>query len=133
MSYNIPDELKFTKTHEWVKDLGGGKYKVGVSEYAAKHIGDVTYVELPDVDSEVETDDSNCVVETVKSSEDVYNPVRGTIIETNEDLLGETPEVVNNDCYEDGWLYVVEADSADDFNELLSASQYKEFLNSLED
>ena len=133
MSYNIPGELRYSKTHEWVRDMGDNIYKFGVSEYAAKHIGDVTYIEFPEVDSDMEKDDTECVVETVKSSEDVVNHINGTVVNVNEDILADTPELVNSDCYEDGWLFSIKAEDDSDFKDLMTADQYKEYLSTLED
>lgn len=131
--YTVPNELKYSKTHEWLMDLGENKFRMGVTEYAAKHIGDVTYVELPEVDDEVDADDSICVVETVKSSEDVFNHISGVVIATNEDVLNDAPETVNNDCYGDGWLYTIQTEDDEDFNNLMSAEEYKNFLADLDD
>jgi len=133
MSYNIPGNLRYAKTHEWVMDMGENKYRIGVSDYAAKHIGDVTYVELPEIESEMDRSDTECVIETVKSSEDVYNHIAGSISVLNEDILNDNPELVNGDCYGDGWLYEVKAESDSDFNDLMSAEDYKKFLDDLHD
>lgn len=131
-NYNVIGELRYSENHEWVKDLGGNKYRTGVSDYAAKNIGDVTFVELPDVDSEVDKESVDCVVETVKSSEDVFNQIGGVVSEVNE-TLEDNPELVNTDCYGDGWLYEVKAESNADFNELMTAEDYEKFLEEQDD
>jgi glycine cleavage system H protein len=133
MSYNVPEGLSYSKTHEWVKKMSGNRYRVGVTDYAAQHIGDVTYVELPEMDSEIEREDSNCVIETVKSSEDVYNQISGVVAATNEDVLNDNPELVNSDCYEEGWLYEIESADSSEFKGLMTSSQYKQYLETLED
>ena len=131
-NYNVITELRYSENHEWVKDLGGNKYRTGITDYAAKNIGDVTFVELPDVEIEVDREGVDCVIETVKSSEDVFNQIGGVVVEVNE-TLEDNPELVNNDCYGDGWLYDVQAKSDEDFAELMSAEEYEKFLEEQED
>jgi glycine cleavage system H protein len=131
-NYNVPSELRYSDNHEWVRDMGGNVFRTGVTDYAAQHIGDVTYVELPEVGSEVDKESVDCTVETVKSSEDVFNQVGGHISAVNESLE-DTPEVINSDCYGDGWLYEVKTDNDDDFNSLMSAEEYEKFLSEQED
>jgi len=131
-NYNVPSELRYSENHEWVRDLGGNKYRIGVSDYAAQHIGDVTFVELPEVGSEVDKDSVECVVETVKSSEDIYNQIAGTVSAAN-DSLEDNAEIVNSDCYGDGWLYEVTSDGDEDFNALMTAEEYEKYLAEQED
>ncbi|MGI6394978.1 MAG: glycine cleavage system protein GcvH [bacterium] len=125
--YIVPSELRYSDNHEWVRDLGGGRYRTGITDYAAQHIGDVTYVELPEIGSEIDKDAVDCTIETVKSSEDIFNHVSGQIVAVN-DLLSESPETINSDCYGDGWLYEVKADNDDDFASLMTAEEYERFL-----
>jgi len=88
MSYNIPENLKYSNSHEWVlKD--DNKYRVGVTDYAVKHLGDITYIDLPEVESELEKGDIECAIETVKSSEDIENLITGTVSVTNEDVIAD--------------------------------------------
>jgi len=131
-NYNVPSELRFSETHEWVKDLGNKRYRIGISDFAAQHAGDITYVELPETDIVIEKDDVDCTIETVKSSEDICNQISGTVVAVN-DMLEDSPETVSNDCYGDGWLYEVEAESDEDFNSLMTAEEYEEFLATQED
>ncbi len=131
-NYNVPSELRYSENHEWVRSLGGNKYRVGLSDYAAQHIGDVTFVELPEVGSEVDKESVECVVETVKSSEDIYNQISGTVSAVN-DSLEDNSEVVNSDCYGDGWLYEITADGDEDFNSLMTAEEYEKYLAEMED
>jgi len=133
MSYVIPKDLRYSKTHEWVKDLGGNRYRIGITDYASKHIGDVTYVGLPATGIELGREESACAIETVKASEEVFNPVAGTVVVENEAVLGDAPETVNNECYDEGWLYEVKAASADDFKALMDAAAYEKFLAELGD
>ena len=131
-NYNVPSELRFSETHEWVKDLGNKRYRIGISDFAAQHAGDITYVELPETDIVIEKDDVDCTIETVKSSEDICNQISGTVVAVN-DMLEDSPETVSNDCYGDGWLYEVEAESDEDFSSLMTAEEYEEFLATQED
>ncbi len=131
-NYNVIGELRYSENHEWVKDLGGNKYRTGITDYAAKNIGDVTFVELPDLDIEVDKEGVDCVIETVKSSEDVFNQISGVVAEVNE-TLEDNPELVNNDCYGDGWLYDVQAKGDEDFAELMTAEEYEKFLEEQEE
>lgn len=129
--YKIPEAYKFTENHEWIKDMGDDHYRVGITDYAAKNMGDVTYVELPEVDDELEKGDSDCVVETVKSSEDIFNPVTGTVTEINEELE-DAPETVNNDSYGEGWLYEIEAEEVD-MSEYMDAAAYRKYIEEQDD
>ena len=131
-NYNVPSELRFSETHEWVKDLGNKRYRIGISDFAAQHAGDITYVELHETDIVIEKDDVDCTIETVKSSEDICNQISGTVVAVN-DMLEDSPETVSSDCYGDGWLYEVEAESDEDFNSLMTAEEYEEFLATQED
>lgn len=131
-NYNVPSELRYSDNHEWTKDMGGNRYRAGITDYAAQHIGDVTYVELPDPGSEVDKESVDCTIETVKSSEDIFNQVGGLVVAIN-DALEDTPEIINSDCYGDGWLYEIKAESDDDFNALMSADEYEKFLSEQEE
>jgi len=130
-NYNVPSELRYSENHEWVHYMGGNRYRTGITDYAAQHIGDVTYVELPEVGSEVDKESVDCTIETVKSSEDIFNQIAGHIAVVN-DALQETPEIINSDCYGDGWLYDIKADSDDDFTSLMTAEEYEKFLSEQE-
>ena len=123
---NVPRELRYTKTHEWVR-LDGNIVTVGVTDFAQEQLSDLTYVELPDVDDEVAAADEIGVVESVKAASDVYAPVAGVIVEVNRDVQ-ETPEIVNSDPYGAGWLFKIRASDPDDVDSLLDADQYEELL-----
>ena len=129
--YKFPENLKYTKTHEWIQKTEK-KFRVGISEYAAKSIGDVTFVELPELGDEIEYEDAPCVIETVKSSEDVLNPITGTVAAINGELE-DTPEIVNSDCYGDGWLYEVEGSDESEFDGLMTAAEYAKHVASVDD
>jgi glycine cleavage system H protein len=122
---NIPDDLRYTKTHEWVKQDADGTLIVGISDHAQHLLGDMVFIELPEVGSEFNTGDDCAVVESVKAASDVYCPVSGEIIETNEALV-ETPEVVNQDPYGDGWLFKLKPNDEGEVEDLLDAEGYKE-------
>ena len=123
---NVPRELRYTKTHEWVK-LDGDIVTLGITDFAQEQLSDLTYVELPDVEDEVAAMDEIGVVESVKAASDVYAPVAGVVVEVNRDVQ-ETPEIVNSDPYGAGWLFKIRAQHPDDFETLLDADQYEELL-----
>lgn len=122
-----PADLKYTKSHEFVKVLDDNKARVGVTFHAQQELGDITYVELPEVGAEYSKGDAFAVVESVKAVSDVYMPVDGKIVETNADLE-ETPEMINEDPYEKGWLVVIEMNNPSQLNELMSKDQYDKLL-----
>jgi glycine cleavage system H protein len=121
-----PPELKYVKTHEWVRIEGDGA-TIGITAFAADQLGDVTYVELPKVGTKVKKEDKFGVIESVKSVSDLFMPLAGEIVAVNERLSSE-PELVNLDCYGDGWMLKVKGISAADLGDSLSAEQYKEFV-----
>jgi glycine cleavage system H protein len=128
---NIPAELRYTQSHEWVRDNGDGTWTVGITEHAQAALGDLVFVELAESGRTVDADEACCVVESVKAASDVYSPVSGEIIETNE-LLGESPELVNSDPYEEGWLFRLRPSDEDELDSLLDADSYRELLASEE-
>ncbi|MDR2191873.1 MAG: glycine cleavage system protein GcvH [Endomicrobium sp.] len=123
---NIPQELKFTKTHEWVK-IEGNKAKVGITDFAQHEITDIVHVELPEIGKSVKKEQPTAVIESVKSAFDIYSPLSGDIIEINEEVLS-APELINQDPYEKGFLFTVEIKNADELSELLSADDYKSLI-----
>lgn len=121
---NIPKELRYTKEHEWVK-IEGDRLTVGVTDYAQTQMGDVVYVELPEVGTEVTQGDGFAVVESVKAVSDVYAPVSGEVLEVNEELT-DSPEKVNQDPYGEGWLAVLKITDPDQIKDLLDSTAYAE-------
>lgn len=121
----IPDDLKYTQDHEWVKDLGDGKALIGITDYAQESLGDVTFVELPPVDDAFGAGDSFGVVESVKAASDLYMPLAGTVVEINE-ALEETPELVNQSPYDKAWLVKIALDDPASLQSLLDAGAYRE-------
>ena len=123
----IPGDLKFLKSHEWARVEGDGKVTVGISDHAQQLLGDLVYVELPNVGDRVEAGTASAVVESVKAASDVYAPVSGKVVEVNS-ALADKPETINEDAYGDGWLYVLEAEDGDQLAELLGPDDYAELL-----
>ena len=127
----IPGDLKFLKSHEWARVEGDGKVTVGISDHAQGLLGDLVYVDLPNVGDKVEAGNASAVVESVKAASDVYAPISGTVVAVN-DSLADKPETINADAYGEGWIYVVEIGDQDEFkdqlNELLEPDDYAELL-----
>ena len=121
-----PEGLKFTKEHEWVL-VEDQVAIVGITEYAEQELGDVVYVELPEVGEKIVKDDPFGAVESVKAVSDIYAPVSGTVVEVN-DTLPDSPETINDDPYGDGWLIKVEMTDKDDLKDLMSAEEYAEYV-----
>lgn len=128
----IPGDLKFLKSHEWARNEGNGRITVGISDHAQGLLGDLVYVELPEIDQDAKAGEQIAVVESVKAASDVYSPVSGRIVEVNS-ALSDKPETINEDAYGDGWLYVVEVENNDEFNELLGPDDYAEALEEEQD
>lgn len=123
---DIPSELKYTKTHEWVRLDDDGLVTVGITDHAQKLLGDMVFVELPEL-MEVNAGDESGVVESVKAASDIYSPLTGEIVEINE-ALTDTPELVNTDPYGDGWLFRMQPADESDLEELLDADAYAEHV-----
>ena len=123
----IPGDLKFLKSHEWARVEGDGKVTVGISDHAQGLLGDLVYVELPNVGDRVEAGNASAVVESVKAASDVYAPITGIVVEVNA-ALADKPETINEDAYGDGWIFVVEAEEPEQLNELLDPDAYAELL-----
>ncbi len=119
----IPADLKYTKSHEWVKMEDDGNVRVGITDHAQDLLGDMVYVEQPEAGSELEAEEACAVVESVKAASDVYCPVSGEIVEANESLA-DTPELVNNDPYGEGWLMLLRPADSLDVEQLMDAEAY---------
>lgn len=124
---DIPGDLKFLKSHEWARLEDDGTVRVGISEHAQELLGDLVYVELPEVGARVEVDTGAAVVESVKAASDIYPPVAGEVTAVNE-TLNDQPELINEDAYGDGWLFVIKPDDKDDLDGLLDPDAYAELL-----
>lgn len=123
---NVPDDLKYTETHEWLR-IDGAKARIGITDHAQAELTDVVYVELPQVGAKVEANAAIAVVESVKSAGDIYSPVTGTISAVNEALVNE-PALVNTDPYGAGWLFEVSLDAPDEVAGLKDAAAYKALI-----
>ena len=123
----IPGDLKFLKSHEWARVEGDGKVTIGISDHAQGLLGDLVYVELPNVGDRVEAGNACAVVESVKAASDVYSPVTGTVTAVNV-ALSDKPETINEDAYGEGWIFTVEIEEPEQLNELLAPDDYAELL-----
>lgn len=122
----VPENLKYTEEHEWIL-VEGNKGKVGITDYAQDALGDVVFVDLPDEGDELEKDDIFGAVESVKAASDLFTPVSGKVIKVNE-KLEESPELVNESPYEEGWMIEIEIKDKDELNDLLSWKEYEKIL-----
>lgn len=122
----IPQHLKYTEDHEWIRD-DGDVFTVGITDFAAEQLGDITYVELPEVDLEVAQHEEIATVESVKAASDVFSPVGGRVVEVNT-ALEDKPEIVNGSPYQDGWFFkLADVDTAE-LDQLMTAEQYEAYL-----
>ena len=119
----VPSELKYTESHEWLRVEDDGLVTVGITDHAQELLGDLVFVELPETDAEFSAGDECCVVESVKAASDVYMPISGEIVEVNEALADE-PEIINNSPYDNGWLFKIKP-SGDELDELMDAEGYQ--------
>ena len=128
----LPGDLLYTSEHEWLRREDDGSVTVGITEHAASALGDLVYVELPEIGQDVETGGEMAVVESVKAASDVYAPVTGTVVEVNEEL-SDDPEKINADPYGDGWIVRIELGDSLDEGELMTPDAYQELLDELDD
>ncbi|SES66169.1 glycine cleavage system H protein [Salinibacillus kushneri] len=124
---SLPADLYYSEEHEWVK-VEGDKVRIGITEFAQSELGDVVFVELPEVGDEVEADEPFGSVESVKTVSELYAPVSGKVVEINEDL-DDSPEFVNESPYDKAWMIVIEPDGKPDLNHLMSADAYEKMVN----
>ena len=124
---NIPADLKYVASHEWLRQEEDGTITVGITHHAQDLLGDIVYVELPEVGEHVEVDAEIAVVESVKAASDVYAPIAGEILAVNEALV-DAPETINEDPYGEGWFFRVKPDNIDDYEALLTADEYENEL-----
>ncbi len=128
---NIPNDLKYAKSHEWVRDEEDGTVVIGISDHAQELLGDLVFVELPEIGDSVDAGNECAVVESVKAASDVYSPVSGEVIAVNE-ALADAPETVNQDAFGDGWLFQVKLSDSAQLDDLLEAEAYSEIVESEE-
>ncbi len=127
MSDNVPAELRYTKSHEWVRNNPDGSLTVGITDHAQHALGDLVFAETPEAGRSVKAGDACAVVESVKAASDVYAPVAGTILEGNAGLA-DAPEKINTDPYGEGWLWKLRPADAREFQTLLDAGGYAKYL-----
>ena len=127
----IPEDNLYTREHEWLR-IEGNKAEVGITEHAQKSLGDIVYVELPEIGDEIDAGDEFGSIESVKAVNSLYMPVSGNIIAVNTELK-DSPETINEECYDEGWLIRFELSNQEESSELLSSKDYKEFLQEEED
>lgn len=123
----IPGDLKFNKSHEWARVEDDGTVRVGISDHAQEQLGDLVYVELPEIGSSVEAGNAAAVLESVKAASDIYSPVSGEVIEVNE-LLSDKPETINADAFGEGWIFAVRPSNRGELDQLLDAKAYEELI-----
>lgn len=124
---NIPEELKYTESHEWVSLEADGSARIGITDHAQEALGDLVFVELPAVGDNIDQGDACAVVESVKAASDIYSPLTGEVLAVN-DALEDDPGIVNADPYGDGWLYSVSLADAGELENLMDAEAYAESL-----
>jgi glycine cleavage system H protein len=123
---NIPDNLKYTKDHEWLK-IDGDEALIGITDYAQNELGDIVFIEVETVDEELDREETFGTIEAVKTVSDMFMPVSGKVLEFNE-ALEQSPETVNNDPYGDGWIIKIKLSNPDELADLLDAAAYKELI-----
>lgn len=124
---NLPEDLKYSPAHTWAELLDDGLVKIGITHHAQNELGDIVFVELPEVEREYTAGEECAVVESVKSASDIYCPISGEIVEVNHDLE-ETPERINADPYVRGWIFILRPFDEADLDELISAEEYSELI-----
>jgi len=124
----IPSELRYTQSHEWVRQEDDGTVTIGISDHAQELLGDLVFVELPEVGSILAASEACCVVESVKAASDVYMPISGEITEINESLV-DAPEMINDSPFDDGWLFKVQPSAEQELDDLMDAEAYKDEID----
>ncbi|MCL1074514.1 glycine cleavage system protein GcvH [Shewanella dokdonensis] len=125
---DIPNELLYTSSHEWVRQEADGSYTIGITEHAQELLGDMVFVELPEVGDTIDAGDDCAVAESVKAASDIYAPLSGEVIAVNE-ALEDSPELVNSDAYGDGWFFRIKPSDASELDNLLDAEAYQAVID----
>ncbi len=128
---DTPGDLRFAASHEWVRINDDGTVTVGISDHAQEQLGDLVFVETPEINSTSEAQEGVAVVESVKAASDIYAPVSGEIIDANPEL-GDSPELINSDPYGEGWLFKMKPDDIDEVQQLMSPDDYEAMIESEE-
>jgi len=126
---NLPEDLKYEKSHEWIRDEGDGLVTIGITDHAQELLGDLVFVELPVVGTTLLVGDECAVVESVKAASDIYSPLSGEVMEVNE-ALSDSPEMINDDPYGIGWIYKLNMAEESEQAELMDVAAYKDFIDS---
>ncbi|RKT44529.1 glycine cleavage system protein GcvH [Thiocapsa rosea] len=124
---DAPTDLRYTKSHEWIRDNGDGTVTVGITDHAQEALGDIVFVEIPDQGREVDAEEACAVVESVKAASDIYSPLAGEVIESNA-LLNDSPEAINNSPYDEGWIFRLAPNDMTALAGLLDASTYQQVV-----
>lgn len=128
----VPSELKYTEEHEWVSVEDNGTVTIGITDHAQQELGDLVFVELPEVGTNFAAGDAAAVVESVKAASDIYAPISGEVVEVNDELA-DNPETINNDAFGEGWIFRLQIEDESTLGDLMTADQYESFINSGED
>ncbi len=126
-----PDDIKYHREHAWVR-ADGKRATAGITDFAQEQLGDIVYVDLPEAETEVDADSELSEIESTKATSPVISPVSGTVVEVNEDLA-DSPEIINEDPYGNGWLAIVDMSDASEVNDLMSRDEYEHFLKEEEE
>ncbi len=129
MSNENPSDLRYTQTHEWLRDNGDGTYAVGITDHAQGLLGDVVYVELPELESVLNAEENCGVIESVKAASDMFSPLEGEVTEVNEALDSE-PELINSAPFGEGWIFAIKPANIEDLDELMDADAYEAYYQS---
>jgi glycine cleavage system H protein len=121
-----PDDLKYHKEHMWVK-VSGKKATIGITDYAQDSLGDIVYIDLPEVETDVEVNSEIGEIESTKATSSIISPVSGRVVDVNEDL-SESPEIINDDPYGKGWISVIEVDDSSELDDLMDAAEYTKYV-----
>jgi glycine cleavage system H protein len=121
-----PDDLQYHKEHTWVR-MSGKKATIGITDYAQDSLGDIVYVDLPETDTDVETNSEIGEIESTKATSSIISPVSGRVVEVNEDL-SESPEIINEDPYGKGWIALIEVEDASETDDLMDAAEYTKYI-----
>jgi glycine cleavage system H protein len=125
---DVPADLRYTKSHEWIRDNGDGTVTVGITDHAQEALGDIVFVEIPDQGREVDAEEACAVVESVKAASDIYSPLAGEVIEANA-LLNDSPDAINNSPYDEGWIFRLAPNDMATLSGLLDATAYQQVVD----
>jgi glycine cleavage system H protein len=124
----VPADLRYTRSHEWVKDNGDGTVTVGITDHAQEALGDIVFVETPEVGRQVDAEEACAVVESVKAASDIYAPIAGEVVDANQ-VLADTPDAINQGPYGDGWIFALRPKNPGDMDQLLDATAYQAIVD----